>query len=175
MDKTTSLSDEYFIELAIKEAKKAYKKDEVPIGAVLVLDNKVIAKAHNTSEHGKNALEHAEIKVMNKASKILKQKRLWDCVLYVTIEHNPTTFFALIFLDCVLYVTIEPCTMCATAISMMRIKKLVYGASNPKGGGVESGVKFFEQPTCFHAPKIVSKIKEKETSSLLKDFFKNKR
>lgn len=154
MDKTTSLSDEYFIELAIKEAKKAYKKDEVPIGAVLVLDNKVIAKAHNTSEHGKNALEHAEIKVMNKASKILKQKRLWDCVLYVTIE---------------------PCTMCATAISMMRIKKLVYGASNPKGGGVESGVKFFEQPTCFHAPKIVSKIKEKETSSLLKDFFKNKR
>lgn len=154
MDKTTSLSDEYFIELAIKEAKKAYKKDEVPIGAVLVLDNKVIAKAHNTSEHGKNALEHAEIKVMNKASKILKQKRLWDCALYVTIE---------------------PCTMCATAISMMRIKKLVYGASNPKGGGVESGVKFFEQPTCFHAPKIVSKIKEKETSSLLKDFFKNKR
>lgn len=154
MDKTTSLSDEYFIELAIKEAKKAYKKDEVPIGAVLVLDNKVIAKAHNTSEHGKNALEHAEIKVMNKASKILKQKRLWDCALYVTIE---------------------PCTMCATAISMMRIKKLVYGASNPKGGGVESGVKFFEQPTCFHAPKIVSKIKEKETSTLLKDFFKNKR
>ncbi len=154
MDKTTSFSDEYFIELAIKEAKKAYKKDEVPIGAVLVLDNKVIAKAYNTSEHGKNALEHAEIKVMNKASKILKQKRLWDCVLYVTIE---------------------PCTMCATAISMMRIKKLVYGASNPKGGGVESGVKFFEQPTCFHAPKIVSKIKEKETSTLLKDFFKNKR
>lgn len=154
MDKIKPLSDEYFMDLAIKEATKAYKKDEVPIGAVLVFEDKIIAKAYNTAEHGKNALEHAEIKVMNKASKTLKQKRLWDCTLYVTIE---------------------PCTMCATAISMMRIKKLVYGAPNPKGGGVESGVKFFQQSTCFHAPEVVSKIKEKETSLLLKDFFKNKR
>ena len=154
MDKIKPLSDEYFMDLAIKEAIKAYKRDEVPIGAVLVLDNKIIAKAYNRAEHGKNALEHAEIKVMNKASTILNQKRLWDCTLYVTIE---------------------PCTMCATAISMMRIKKLVYGAPNPKGGGVESGVKFFNQPSCFHKPEVISGIKCEETSKLLKDFFKNKR
>ena len=154
MDKVKSFTDEYFMELALNEAKKAYKKDEVPIGAVIVLDNKVIAKAHNTSEYGKNALEHAEIKVMYKAAKILEQKRLWDCTLYVTIE---------------------PCTMCATAISMMRIKKVVYGAANPKGGGVESGVQFFRQLSCFHKPEIIAGIKKEETASLLKVFFKNKR
>lgn len=148
-------SDEYFMQIALKEAQKAYNKDEVPIGALIVSDDgKIISKAHNSSEHGKNALEHAEIKAMYKASKVLKQTRLWDCSLYVTIE---------------------PCTMCATAISMMRIKKVVYGASNPKGGGVESGVKFFNQPSCFHKPNIKSKVLEEETSRLLKEFFKNKR
>ena len=147
MDKT----DTYYMELALKEARKAYKKDEVPIGAVLVSSSgEIIAKAHNTSEYGKSALEHAEIKVMTKAAQKLKQSRLWDTTLYVTIE---------------------PCTMCATAISMMRIKRLVFGAENKKGGAVLNGVKFFSQKTCFHAPKVVNKVLEEETSSLLTSFF----
>ena len=147
--------DEYFMLLALKEAKKAYAKDEVPIGAVLVNDKKeVVAKAHNTSEYGISALEHAELKVLTKGAKKTKSQRLW--------EHT-------------LYVTIEPCTMCATAISMMRIKRLVYGSSNPKGGAVINGVKFFESSSCFYKPEILSGILEEETSKILKDFFKNKR
>ena len=147
--------DIYYMKEALKEAKKAYKKDEVPIGAVLVSNSgDIIAKSHNTSEYGKSALEHAEIKVMTKAAQKLKQPRLWDTILYVTIE---------------------PCTMCATAISMMRIKRLVFGAENKKGGAVLNGVKFFNQKNCFHAPTITNGILQEDTSSLLTSFFENKR
>ena len=89
-----------------------------------------------------------------KASKKINQSRLWDATLYVTLE---------------------PCTMCATAISMMRIKKLIFGAQNPKGGAVINGVKFFESTNCFHKPEIVNGIYEEESSTLLKSFFKLKR
>ena len=147
--------DNYYMEKAFAEALKAYNKDEVPIGAVLVSPfGEIIAKSHNTSEYGKSALEHAEIKVMSKAAQKLKQARLWDCTLYVTIE---------------------PCTMCATAISMMRIKRVVFGAQNNKGGAIINGIKFFESPSCFHKPNVTSGIKEDECSQLLKDFFKKKR
>ncbi|MBR5599492.1 MAG: nucleoside deaminase [Alphaproteobacteria bacterium] len=148
-------SDEYFMSIALKEAKKAYAKDEVPIGAVLVSETKeIIAKAHNTAEYGTSALEHAEMKVMQKSAKKLKTSRLWGATLYVTIE---------------------PCTMCATAISMMRIKRLVFGAENKKGGAVLNGVKFFESSASFHKPEIISHVLEKQTSEILTDFFKNKR
>ncbi len=148
-------NDEYFMSLALKEAKKAYKKDEVPIGAVLVNDKQeVVSKAYNTSEYGISALEHAELKVLIKGAKKTNTQRLWGHTLYVTIE---------------------PCTMCATAISMMRIEKLIFGSPNPKGGAVTNGVKFFESPTCFHKPQIISGVLEEETSKILKVFFKNKR
>ena len=154
MDNTTK-DDNYYMQIALNEAKKAFKKDEVPVGAVLVSnDGQILAKAYNTSEYGKSALEHAEIKVMTNASKKINQSRLWDATLYVTLE---------------------PCTMCATAISMMRIKKLVFGAQNTKGGAVVNGVKFFDTPYCFHKPEILSGIYEEECSSLLTSFFKQKR
>ena len=141
--------------IAYKEALKAYKKDEVPVGAVLVSnDGEIIAKSYNTGEYGKSAIEHAELKVLQKGA--LKQitSRLWETTLYVTLE---------------------PCPMCATAISMMRIKRLVFGSQNPKGGAVLNGIKFYESATCFHKPEITSGILEDKTSKILKDFFKSKR
>lgn len=145
-----------YMKLALKEAEKAFKKDEVPVGAVVVnpQTGEVVARAHNLSEHGKDALAHAEIEVMRKACKKLNQKRLWGLDLYVTLE---------------------PCTMCAAAASMMRIEKIYFGAKDAKGGAVESGVKFYEQPTCHHRPEIVDGILAEEASNLLKIFFKQKR
>lgn len=149
------LSHKYYMQQALKEAKKAYKRDEVPVGAIVVDPNgNIIAKAYNQGEHGLTAISHAEIIAMTKACKKLSQPRLWDCKLYVTLE---------------------PCTMCATAISMMRIKEVIYGASNPKGGAIEHGVKFYEQPTCNHSPNITRGILETECSNILKDFFALKR
>ncbi len=147
--------DEYYMSLAFKEAKLAVVEDEVPVGAVLVApDGAVIASAHNTSEHGLHAMAHAETVVMSMGAISLEQKRLWDCTLYVTLE---------------------PCTMCSAAISMMRIKRLVYGATNPKGGAVENGVKFFESHACNHKPEIISGVMAEECGDLLTHFFKGKR
>lgn len=147
--------DEYYMLMALEEAKKAVKEDEVPIGAVLVdADGIIIAKAYNTSEHGLHALAHAETVAMSMGAISLEQKRLWDCTLYVTLE---------------------PCTMCAAAISMMRIKRLVFGAENPKGGAVINGVKFFENPSCNHKPIVSSGVLAEECGEILSMFFKNKR
>lgn len=147
--------DEYYMLMALEEAKKAVKEDEVPIGAVLVdADGIIIAKAYNTSEHGLHALAHAETVAMSMGAISLEQKRLWDCTLYVTLE---------------------PCTMCAAAISMMRIKRLVFGAENPKGGAVINGVKFFESPTCNHKPIVSSGVLAEECGEILSMFFKSKR
>ncbi len=147
--------DSYYMTLAFKEAKLAAAEDEVPVGAVLVsADGEVLAATHNTSEHGLHAMAHAETVAMSIGAITLEQKRLWDCTLYVTLE---------------------PCTMCAAALSMMRIKRLVYGAANPKGGAVENGVKFFESPACNHKPEIVSGVMAEECGALLSAFFKKKR
>lgn len=145
-----------YMKLALKEAEKAFKKDEVPVGALVVnpQTGEVIARAHNLSEHGKDALSHAEIEVMRKACKKLNQKRLWGLDLYVTLE---------------------PCTMCAAAASMMRIGKVYFGAADVKGGAVENGVKFYSQPTCHHRPDIIGGILAEEASTLLKTFFRQKR
>ncbi len=148
-------ADEYYMTLAFKEAKQAAAEDEVPVGAVLVAPNgEVLASAHNTSEHGLHAMAHAETVAMSIGAITLQQKRLWDCTLYVTLE---------------------PCTMCAAAISMMRIKRLVYGAANPKGGAVESGVQFFASSSCNHKPELTSGVLSEECGELLTAFFRSKR
>ena len=147
--------DIYYMRLALDEARKALTEDEVPVGAVVVDENgEVIACGHNTAEYGKDALEHAEVKVMRDACAKYGQRRLWNCSLYVTLE---------------------PCPMCAAAVSMMRIKRLVYGAENPKGGAVQNGVKFFEAKTAHFTPEIVSGLCDEECAGLLKQFFKRKR
>ena len=150
------MTDEDFMNLALKEAQKAFLQDEVPIGAVLVEpeSGQIVAKAHNKSEHGSDATAHAETLIIRKACQKLKTKRLWGLDLYVTLE---------------------PCTMCAAAISFARIRRLVFGAKDLKGGAVINGVKFYEQKTCHHRPEIITGICQEECGQILKDFFKQKR
>ena len=145
-----------YMAVALKEAKKAFDKDEVPVGAVLVdnLTGKLVARAYNKTEHGLDPTAHAEMQVIQKAAKKLQTKRLWHLDMYVTLE---------------------PCTMCAAAISFARIENLFIGATDEKGGAVMSGVKFFESPTCHHKPNVITGILADESSDLLKTFFKNKR
>ena len=145
-----------YMAIALKEAKKAFDKDEVPVGVVLVdnLTGKIVARAHNKTEYGLDPTAHAEIQAIQKAAKKLQSKRLWHLDMYVTLE---------------------PCTMCAAAISFARIENLFIGATDEKGGAVLSGVKFFESPTCHHKPNVITGILAGESSDLLKTFFKNKR
>lgn len=145
-----------YMKIALKQAEKALEKDEVPVGAVVVdpVSGKVVARAGNCGEHGKEAFAHAEMEAMRKACKKLGTNRLYGMELYVTLE---------------------PCTMCVAAISMMRISKLCFGAKDEKGGAVVSGVRFFEAATCHHRPKVENGILEEECSQILKDFFKSKR
>ena len=119
-----------------------------------VITEEIIAEAYNLSEHGVNACEHAEIIAMRLACEKLQTNRLWDMDLYVTLE---------------------PCTMCAAAISFMRIRKLFFGAEDIKGGAVVSGVKFYESTTCHHRPEVYGGICAEKCGQLLKDFFKSKR
>lgn len=145
-----------YMKIALQQAAKAFEKDEVPIGAV-VADPKtgeIIARAYNRCEHGTDAFAHAEIEAMRKACRKLKQNRLRGLVLYVTLE---------------------PCTMCAAAISFMRIKKVYFGAADAKGGGVVSGVRFYEAPTCHHRPEVQGGILAEPCSEILKRFFQGKR
>lgn len=150
------MNSQDYMQIALKEAQKAFEKDEVPVGAIIVdsQTGKVIAKAGNRSEHGENAFAHAELESMKKACKKLKQNRLRDMDLYVTLE---------------------PCTMCAAAISLMRIRKVFFGATDEKGGAIVNGVKFFEAKTCHHRPEFESGILEEKCSEILKIFFRNKR
>lgn len=150
------MSDEKFMLAALKEATKASARDEVPVGAVIVdsATGKIVAKARNQSEHGNDPTAHAEIIAIRKACKKLQSKRLWNCDMYVTLE---------------------PCTMCAAAISFARIRRLIFGANDAKGGAVINGVKFFEQSTCHHKPKITAGVAAAESSLMLKAFFAAKR
>lgn len=147
---------EKYMQRALELARQAAKQDEVPIGAVVVnpQTGDIISEAHNLSEHGANACAHAELLAMQKACEKLGAKRLWDMDLYVTLE---------------------PCTMCAAAISFMRIKNLYFGAIDEKGGAVVSGIKFYEQATCHHRPVVSGGVCEEECSKILKDFFMAKR
>jgi len=149
------MTDADYMQLALNEAQKAAQADEVPVGCVVVTESgEVISAAYNTGEHGTDAMEHAELKAMREAAVKLGQPRLWNCVLYVTLE---------------------PCAMCAAGISMMRLKRVVFGADNPKGGAVINGVKYFESATCNHKPEVVSGVLAEECGEILSTFFKNKR
>jgi tRNA(adenine34) deaminase len=143
-----------FMDLALKAAESAGKSGEIPIGCVIVLNNEVIATAGNRTLTDRDPTAHAEILAIRQAAKITGSERLSDCDLYVTLE---------------------PCTMCAGAISFARIRRLYFGAADPKGGAVESGVRFFAQPTCHHRPEIYSGVGEQEAAGLLRDFFKARR
>jgi len=143
-----------FMDLALKTAEKAGKSGEVPIGCVIVRGYEVIATASNRTLTDRDPTAHAEILAIRQAADIIGTERLVDCDLYVTLE---------------------PCTMCAGAISFARIRRLYYGAADPKGGAVESGVRFFAQPTCHHVPEVYSAVGEQEAASLLKEFFRERR
>lgn len=143
-----------FINEALAQARIAAENGEVPVGAVIVQAGKIIALAHNLVETDKDPTAHAEIIVIRAASKILRSPRLIECDLYVTLE---------------------PCAMCAQAIAFARIRRLYFGASDEKGGGVEHGAHIFSQTNCNHKPEIYSGIAESECSNLLKDFFRRKR
>ena len=143
-----------FMDLALKAAEKAGKSGEVPVGCVIVRDGRVLAAASNRTLTDRDPTAHAEILAIRDAARKLGSERLADCDLYVTLE---------------------PCTMCAGAISFARIRRLYYGAADPKGGAVESGVRFFTSPTCHHVPEIYSAVGDNAAAALLKEFFKARR
>jgi len=143
-----------FMDLALKTAKNAGNAGEVPIGCVIVRDFEVIATAGNRTLTDRDPTAHAEILAIRQAAEAIGTERLVDCDLYVTLE---------------------PCTMCAAAISFARIRRLYYGAPDPKGGAVESGVRFFTSKTCHHTPEIYSAVGESEAATLLREFFKARR
>ncbi len=149
-------SDNTYMMLALEEAHLAQMRDEVPIGAIVVdsTTGDVIARAGNRTIELSDPTAHAEVLAIREACQKAKSQRI------------PTYD---------LYVTLEPCTMCAGAISFARIRKLVFAASDKKGGAVESGTRFFEQPSCHHKIKIVSGIEAEKSSALLKSYFKAKR
>ncbi len=145
-----------YMALALKQAKNASKIGEVPVGAVLVdsTSGQVIAAAGNRVETDRDPTAHAEMLVIRAAAKARGEARLPDLDLYVTLE---------------------PCAMCATAISHARLRRVEFGAYDPKGGGVEHGPKIFTQTTCHHRPEVVGGIREAESSILLKTFFQDRR
>lgn len=143
-----------FMELALEEARSAQLRGEVPIGAVVVFENEVIAAAGNMTRERNDIFAHAEILALQQASRRLGSERLTNSDLYVTLE---------------------PCTMCAAAISFARIRRLYYGTDDPKGGAVESGVRFYSQPTCHHAPDVYSGLAGQDAAVLLRRFFEGRR
>ncbi|MDT6940896.1 nucleoside deaminase [Brucella pseudogrignonensis] len=143
-----------FMDIALEEAKSAATRGEVPIGAVLVHDGEIIARAGNRTRELNDITAHAEVLVIRQAGETLQSERLIDCDLYVTLE---------------------PCAMCAAAISFARIRRLYYGAADPKGGGVEYGPRFYTQPTCHHIPEVYTGFSEEDSQTLLREFFREKR
>src|SRR3954453_10440365 len=143
-----------FMDLALKAAESAAISGEVPIGCEVVRNNEVVATAGNRTLTDRDPTAHAEILALRQAARVIGSERLIDCDLYVTLE---------------------PCTMCAGAISFARIRRLYYGAADPKGGAVDSGVRFFGSPTCHHVPEIYSAVGERQAATLLRDFFRSRR
>ena len=147
-------SHEYYMRLAIAEAEKAFKRDEVPVGAIIVYENSIIAKAHNQREMLSDPTAHAEMIAITQASAYLQNWRLSNTTVYVTLE---------------------PCTMCAGALVQARAKTLVYGSKDEKYGACESTVNLVNDPRFNHRLNVVSGVLENECSSLLKQFFLAKR
>lgn len=142
------------MEMALDEARAAGDRGEVPIGAVVVVDGIPVASSGNRTRELNDVTAHAEIAAIRIACDKLGQERLVGADLYVTLE---------------------PCTMCAAAISFARIRRLYYGAEDPKGGAVDNGVRFYAQPTCHHAPEVYSGFNETEAADMLRSFFSGKR
>ena len=143
-----------FMAAALEEARRAGERGEVPIGAVVVADGRIVARAGDETRALADVTAHAEILAIRRAAATIGDERLSGADLYVTLE---------------------PCTMCAAAISFARVRRLYYGAEDPKGGGVDNGVRFYAQPTCHHVPEVYSGLGETEAATLLKDFFQAKR
>ncbi|MDB9703410.1 nucleoside deaminase [Rhodospirillales bacterium] len=141
--------------LALDEARQAAVRGEVPVGAVIVgLDGGVLASTGNRIEELNDPTAHAEVLAIREAAAHLESPRLIDCDLYVTLE---------------------PCAMCAQAISLARVRRLVFAAYDPKGGGVEHGARVFSHTTCHHAPEVVGGVMESDAAQMLKQFFKTRR
>ena len=142
--------------VALAEAERAAERDEVPVGAVLVdaATGAVLAASGNRTEELADPTAHAEMLVLREAAQAQGAARLVECDLYVTLE---------------------PCAMCAAAISFARIRRLYFGAYDPKGGAVEHGPRFFHQPTCHHRPEVYGGIEESRAGALLREFFQQRR
>ena len=143
-----------FIQKAIEQAELARLKNEIPVGCVIVYQQKIIASGYNTTISDIDPTAHAEINCIRQAAKVINSEFLIDCEMYVTLE---------------------PCPMCAQAISMARIKKLFFGAYDPKSGGVIHNTKTYEYSSAHHKPEVIGGLMENECSKLLKDFFLNLR
>jgi tRNA(adenine34) deaminase len=143
-----------FMDLALEEARSAAAEGEVPVGCVIVRDGAVIARGRNRTLADHDPTAHAEMVALRGAASALGTERLTQCDIYVTLE---------------------PCAMCAGALSLARIRRLYYGAADPKGGAVDSGVHFFASPTCHHRPDVYGGIAEQEAGALLRKFFAGRR
>jgi tRNA(adenine34) deaminase len=143
-----------FMDDALSEARAANAAGEVPVGCVIVREGKIIARAANRTLRDRDPTAHAEMLAVRQAASALGSERLTDCDLYVTLE---------------------PCAMCAAALSFARIRRLYYGAADPKGGAVDNGVRFFAAASCHHRPEVYGGIGETEAAGLLKEFFKARR
>ena len=139
---------------ALAEARAAQAADEVPVGAVIVRAGAVIARAGNRTLRDRDPTAHAEMLAIRAAAAAVGSERLTDCDLYVTLE---------------------PCAMCAAALSFARIRRLYYGAADPKGGAVDNGVRFFSSPTCHHRPEVYGGMSESEAAGMLREFFQARR
>lgn len=139
---------------ALVEAEKAELIDEVPIGCVIVKDNKIIARAHNLRESKQQSINHAEILAIQKACELIGSWRLEECTLYVTLE---------------------PCAMCSGAILQSRIDTVIYGAADPKGGCIESCIKMYDYPGFNHYPNVIAGVMKEECSTIISEYFRKKR
>lgn len=143
-----------FMGIALAEAKAAAEAGEVPVGCVIAREGEILSQTGNRTLRDRDPTAHAEVLALREAARKLGSERLIGCDLYVTLE---------------------PCTMCAAAISFARIRRLYFGASDAKGGAVESGVRFFNALTCHHKPEVYGGIGEAEAAAVLKEFFAAKR
>ena len=143
-----------FMLLAIEAAHAAQAADEVPIGCIIVRAGAVIARAGNRTIRDRDPTAHAELLAIRQAAALYGSERLNDCDLYVTLE---------------------PCAMCAAAISFARIRRLYYGAEDPKGGAVQNGVRFLASASCHHRPEVYGGICEQQSAALLREFFAARR
>ncbi len=143
-----------YMSIALDEARAAAARGEVPVGCVVIRNSEVIARAGNRTIAARDPTAHAEMLAIRASAAAIGSERLTDCDLYVTLE---------------------PCAMCAAAISFARIRRLYFGAGDPKGGAVEHGVRFFTSPACHHRPDVYGGMSESECAALLKIFFQDKR